>query len=85
MGIPVTREEVQSYLQACLTFEEFSRYNELTPDELEAIERLSQALGLTLYRIPVPQGPDLDSRPHCPVHSGPRCRALHTVQDAAAH
>jgi hypothetical protein len=39
MERPVIREEVQAYLQACLTFEEHSRYNELTTDELEAIER----------------------------------------------
>jgi hypothetical protein len=52
METPIIREEVEAYLQACITFEEFSRYNELTTDELEAIESLSQALGLTLYRTP---------------------------------
>jgi hypothetical protein len=54
METPVIREEVQAYLQACIAFAEFSRYNELTTAEREAIGNLSQALGLNLHRTPSP-------------------------------
>ena len=59
MDTPVIRQAVEAYLQACITFEEFSRYNELTPDELDAINKLSKVLGLTLYRTPPSNDPPL--------------------------
>jgi hypothetical protein len=44
---------VQAYLQACVAFAEFSRYNELTTAEIEAIGNLAQGLGLNLPRTPL--------------------------------
>ena len=57
METPVIREEVQAYLQACLAFAEFSRYNELMTAEREAVANLSQALGLNLHRTPSTDDP----------------------------
>ena len=59
METPVIREEVQAYLQACLAFAEFSRFNELTPAEREAIGNLSHALGLNLHPTPSLDDPPL--------------------------
>jgi len=59
METPVIREEVQAYLQACLAFAEFSRYNDLTTGEREAVGNLSQARGLNLHRTPSQDDPPL--------------------------
>jgi hypothetical protein len=48
MHTPVIREEAQAFMQACQAFSEFSRYNDLTPVEREAIGNFVQALGLVL-------------------------------------
>jgi hypothetical protein len=45
METPVIREEVQAYLQACITFAEFSRFNELpTAEEREAIDNVMKTI-----------------------------------------
>ena len=54
METAVIRQEVQAYLQACVAFGEFSRSTELTTAEIEAIGKLSQALGLNLHRTSSP-------------------------------
>ena len=59
MELPVIREEVQAFLQACQAFVEFSRDNGLSTAEREAIGNFTQAVGLNLHRKPSPDDPPL--------------------------